>query len=608
MCDNYELAKSMFPQGVEKETPYVSKQWNFIQDINGGIYSNNGLSLVQFDLSSIYNSTNLIAPDSAFLAIPITYVTAYVTNAGALVAPVATSWSNTGLKSGYFNLVHGADVAMNGKTINQFQPFTNAYVGFKLLSSMSTDDLKTIGVSIGMGSELDNPNSLRFNGSAVSNATGAFPSNVVVGGVGGNGISNNLPFPITDSTGAGTDQIVLGAQNAGMYNNGLQSRMKRVVDVTQTGNYLFGASGTAGTSYITNLDNIKKEFKPYYVVNNTNYATYYDVAIIKLADLFDSWNSLPLMKKLDATARFYINTGSVVSNVKTSSGGTTSTGLQITSGLGNTFTGTCPLMQNAVKTLPQDAGAMVSGLFVGTPTATSISAFGLNGINLASGTQSHFMPSCRIYYAQVQLKPERLIPYISENRAKKVVYTDFLTNTISAVSASSSVSSLIQSGVSSIRGILIIPFISANTNGGTISGGGTGITAFSQLISPFDTAPLTNAPISLTNLQVSVGGVNQLSNTLNYGWETFIEQVTLYEKLNALDYGLSCGLINENYWNNAYKAYYVDLARANEADLLTPRNVQVSFTNNSLQTIDCLVFTEYYKEMVVDVETGLINI
>ena len=607
MCDNYELAKSMYPQGVEKETPYVSKQWNFVQDINGGIYSNNGLSLVQFDLSSIYNSTNLIAADSAFLAIPITYVTTFVTTAGALVAPLSSSWSSTGLKSGYFQLVHGADVAMNGKTINQFQPYTNAYVGFKLLSSMSNDDLKTLGTTLGMGSELDNASSLKFNGSANATTTGAFPNNVVTGGVGGNGISNNLPFPIVDSTGAATDQIALGVQNAGMYNNGLQSRMKRIVDVTQAGNGLFGASGTAAANYVTNLDNLKKEFKPYYVVNNTHYATFYDVAIIRLADLFDSWNNLPLMKKLDATARFYINTGSVVSNAVTAAGAITSTGLLASSGLGNTFTGTCPLIHSAVKSLPIDTKAIVSGLFVGTPTATSISAAGLNGINLGSGTQSHFMPSCRIYYAQVQLKPEKLIPYISENRAKKVVFTDFLTNTINAVSAGSSVSSLVQSGVSSIRGILILPFISSTTHG-TTSGAGTGITPFGEMLSPFDTAPMTTAPISLTNIQISVGGVNQLASTVSFGWEEFLEQVTLYEKLNGLDYGLSCGLINEHYWNNAYKAYYVDLSRANEADLLTPRNVQVTFTNNSLQTIDCLVFTEYYKEMVVDVETGLINI
>jgi hypothetical protein len=57
-----------------------------------------------------------------------------------------------------------------------------------------------------------------------------------------------------------------------------------------------------------------------------------------------------------------------------------------------------------------------------------------------------------------------------------------------------------------------------------------------------------------------------------------------------------------------YRTYYVDCARATIADNMTPRNINISFTNNSLQTIDVLVFTEYFKEAVVDVETGLVNI
>lgn len=612
MCDNYELSKSMYPQGVESETPYVSKQWNYVNDINGGIYSNNGLSLVQFDLSSIYNSTNLIQPDSMFLAIPITYVSASVLTTGVLVAPTANSglsgWANTGLKSGYFNLIHGADCAINGKTVQQFQPFTNAYVQFRTLSSMSQDDLKTFGASIGMGDALDNPNSLVFNGSAISTVSaGTFPASTISGGIGGNGVSNNKPF----STGTSnfSDQSTYGFQNATTYNNGLQSRMRKVIDTTVAGQGLFGASGTAGTTYITNLDNLKKEFKPYYTVNGTYYQTYQDVAIIRISDLWDSFKQLPLCKRLDSTMRFYINTGTVVSNTTGTATTGVSTGLMMTSGLTNTFTGTCPLIQSCLTQIPNNGtncqGSIVSGLFIGTPTATSITASGLSGINLATSAQSHFMPSCRIYYAQIQLKPEKMIPYISENRAKKIVFTDFLTNTISAISAGNSASSLIQSGVSSIRGILILPFISATTNG---ANGASGVSAFSQLLSPLDTAPATSAPISLTNLQVSVGGVNQLANTLNYSFENFLEQVSLYEKLNGLDYGVSCGLINQQYFDQSYRCYYVDLSRANEADLLTPRNVNVSFTNNSLQTIDCLVFTEYFKSGVVDVETGLLNL
>ena len=43
MSDNYEFSKSTAPQGVQMETPYSNKQWNYINDINGGVYSNNGL-------------------------------------------------------------------------------------------------------------------------------------------------------------------------------------------------------------------------------------------------------------------------------------------------------------------------------------------------------------------------------------------------------------------------------------------------------------------------------------------------------------------------------------------------------------------------------------
>ena len=179
-------------------------------------------------------------------------------------------------------------------------------------------------------------------------------------------------------------------------------------------------------------------------------------------------------------------------------------------------------------------------------------------------------------------------------------------NTFNGITSGSTYSALVQSGVSNPRGVLLIPFISNNTNGATATAV-TGTTTFSQIQSPFDTAPATSAPISLINLQVAVGGVNQLQNTLNYCFENFIEQVSLYEKINLGDLGLSCGLISENYWNNAYRCYYVDCSRANPADLMTPRNINVSFQNNSNVTIDVMVFTEYFQEMTVDVETGLIN-
>ena len=174
-------------------------------------------------------------------------------------------------------------------------------------------------------------------------------------------------------------------------------------------------------------------------------------------------------------------------------------------------------------------------------------------------------------------------------------------NAFNTISSGSTFSALVQSGVSGIRGILIVPFVSSTTNGTVLSTVATNITTFAQIQSPFDTAPATSAPISLTNLQVSVGGVNQL-----YTYENFLEQVSLYEKINGADMGLSCGLINQQYWDTS-RSYYVDLSRGSISDNLSPRNVNITFNNNSNVTIDVMVFTEYYKEMIVDVETGLIS-
>ena len=199
--------------------------------------------------------------------------------------------------------------------------------------------------------------------------------------------------------------------------------------------------------------------------------------------------------------------------------------------------------------------------------------------------------------------------YGCTKRSKKINYTAFLTNQFNAITAGSSFSALVQSGVKNIRGVLVIPYISSSVNGLANTGATypiTGITAFSQYGSPFDTAPATTNPISLINLQIAIGGTNVLQNTLNFTFENFLEQVSLYEKINQGDMGLSCGLISQQFWENAYRVYYVDCTRATNADQMSPRNVNISFNNNSLQTIDVLVITEYFCECVVDVELGSI--
>jgi hypothetical protein len=52
---------------------------------------------------------------------------------------------------------------------------------------------------------------------------------------------------------------------------------------------------------------------------------------------------------------------------------------------------------------------------------------------------------------------------------------------------------------------------------------------------------------------------------------------------------------------------FVNVERGNIADKLQSRNINVSVTNNSNVAIDILIFTFYCDQLVIDVETGIVN-
>jgi hypothetical protein len=107
-----------------------------------------------------------------------------------------------------------------------------------------------------------------------------------------------------------------------------------------------------------------------------------------------------------------------------------------------------------------------------------------------------------------------------------------------------------------------------------------------QWKSPFDTCPATMSPLSLTNLQVSIGGQNVLNSTLSMTYENFLEQVNLAEQLTSSDFGVSTGLISQGYWEMS-KWYFVNVERGNISDKLQPRNINVSFLLLYILRCDC---------------------
>jgi len=581
MTDNYEYRKSVAKQNDGDYSPFVDKQYNsYINDINNGIYTNSSLTLVNFDLGQIYNSAKHTNPSDMFIVIPVTMAAAF-SNSGAIVPPVPGSSALCSLKSNFLNLIHQADISVQGKTLESTQAYINICKHFQMISEMSENDLKTLGHSVGFSPVLDNPRAARYNPTQAGAATH-----------GGNGLCNNRPFS------SGSEYQIAAAEATtlnNIANTALQHKLSRYVDtsmsVVQNGIY-----GPATNNTLMTASNLASEFRPYYETKS-NYMIWYDFAVIKLNHLFESMDHIGLTQKLDASLRLWLNCGTV--NVTVANAGTPANMHYRITPADNTFsnTNTCPLLvhfEASNKIVPANTTNIVAGVYVARPPVTNFAS-----INLSLANAAHPLQNCRLYYSQITMNPQHAITYNKANTNKKVIYRTFVTNNYPAVSAGGSFNQLINSGIVHPTGVLIVPFLGAVTG----TNGGLGD---SQWKSPFDTCPATTSPVSLTNLQVSVGGQNVLQSTLQYGYEHFLEQVNLAEQLTSSDFGISTGLINQNYWENS-KWYYVNVERGNAADKLNGRNINVSFTNNSNVPIEVMVFIFYSDEITIDVKTGLVT-
>ncbi len=111
MSDNYEFEKSMQSQATDDYSPYVDKQANgYINDINNGVYTDNSLTLVNFDLGQIYNSQKFTDINDLFCVLPITMVAAYAESNGTVLTPHPGASNLCSIKTNFVNLIHQADL------------------------------------------------------------------------------------------------------------------------------------------------------------------------------------------------------------------------------------------------------------------------------------------------------------------------------------------------------------------------------------------------------------------------------------------------------------------------------------------------------------------
>ena len=376
--DNYEFAKTNAPQSVDSYTPFSSKNWYNIPDINSGIYSTNSPSQVQFDLTSIMSSSDFVDASELVLTIPVTMAAVFTTGAGIAVAPTADIGGLAGLltlKPNFQSIIHQVELVASGKTLNDNQSFISQFSGFRMLSQMSTNDLKQWGPTLGFGDTLDSEKSVVW-----SPVAGRYTPQAGVG------LTNNRAFLGPVGSGVGVENqsyIGAGGLNTGAVNTALARRMARLVDsntvddaasAANSWNKMFGTSGGANGITIMTPTQLAQESRPYFSQVGS-YMYWTDLAIIPLKYLIDSVDKLGLVKKLDLQLRFYCNVGSLVVPVANPALTTTQYGAPLQSTFQNN---TCPFSVNLINALPADGGIpattafIVAGCFIKNVPTTSI--------------------------------------------------------------------------------------------------------------------------------------------------------------------------------------------------------------------------------------------
>lgn len=584
-CDRLILDLSQEVDG--SPNIFVKKDWITILDNQNQNYNSNQ-SVV--DTSQLSNSNKYMSYREGYFLMPL-LLTLSSNNATSSIlaidlAPNTTATScdyAIGLKSWFGNMIHSFTVDYQGSTVIQATSFVNMWNCFRLLTSLSYNDLITIGSTIGFYP--DDPLSFGFNTSAT---------------VSGQGTCNNSNL-VTSSQGIVSVQIFNQYNSAGG-NIGFQKRQQYVNydDGAVCGNTTFSNQFTT-----SQCQNLWKSYvsKKVNAVAATSQGIWQCsiMATIYLKHLHSFFQSMPLLK--GAFMKMTMNLNNCSSYVSKSTAGA----MTITQ-VNNAVGGVNPLMiasgatgsggEKAVgsSSTPSATVLFIANVSVGANVIDSVLNSNGTVYPVGSGTLGR---SVQLFVPSYTFNPAYENAYIS-SPIKTINYTDIYQYQILNISAGGVINNLVTNGTAGLKSVLILPFYSS-TAGSSTTGIPTGIPVYQ---SPFDPAGCgPTSPLALlTNFNVVISGQNAIYSNIRYNSEIFNNQVLGANAVNGgLTDGLTSSLFNSLGFDMGYCYYYVDVSRMLPVEVSVPKSVQIIGTNASAKALDLFVFLEYSQSIQVDV-------
>jgi len=566
MKDLVTYSKSV--EEKSSDSVFLNQSWLQVLDSNNGSYSSSQATL---ETTSLASSDRFMDYREAYLSIPLLLTLGNSTNVNTAGLTGATNVSKImGLKNSYTSLIHSMSVDLNGTNIIQSTPFSELYNAFKLMTSLSWNDVLTQGPSIG------------FFPDDIMAATAFTADNV--GGKAGMVVNNNdVLTPTLDAAAVGK-----------IGNKGFAERLRFInydADAKVGGDPLEVSQSTFLTKAAAD-----QLYKSQVITKHAGGASASPVvqtqvmAIVKLKHLHSYFQNVPMSK--GCQYRFIFNLNQSTSVLTTDGSVVTAESV-----VKSSYNGVVPLMLSSCagsgSALKASAGSVRADLSVGNTCLDNT----LSGY--AGSTTSALGRSIELHVPSYVFHPSLEQAYISAGSNRKVVYDDVYSFTIRGVDPNQNVNQLVTSGIRGIKSVLLVPMLSADSNGG--------VNEFQSVQSSCgggDVAMLH----ALTNYNIQVGGVSQLQNSARYGYELFNEQFYGVNAINGgMSDGLTSGLISQRTWEQKHGYVYLQVNRGTELEKSSPKSVQIQFQNVSAKKMDYYVFVTYQTSINLDVGLGVLS-
>ena len=572
-CDKLVFDLSQEVEG--SPSVFVKKDWLNILDNQNSNYNSNQSVI---DTSQLSNSNKYMSYREGYLAVPmlLTLATTDLATAGAFL-PATTGTSAdyaVGLKNWFGQIVHSLTLDYNGTTTIQQTPYCNMWNSFKLMTSLSWNDVWTQGATIGFFP--DDPLAFKFikNGTATSS---------------GMGVCNNTTTLADPTTFGAFNDYRLGKGNEGFV------KRQQYINFDADG---ASGDGTYGADLLSSSSS-SQIWKSYISnkINGVNATTpgVFQISImatIYLKHLHSFFSSIPLLK--GAYMKLTLNLNNATTRFNTTAG------IMTLVSVSNAVGGVNPLMI-------ADSTAGQGGVALGASTYTANISVGARclepSLSSLTGVQEGGVArSVYLYLPSYSFNPVFESAYLS-SPIKQIKYTDIYQYQVKGIQAQTGiVNQLITNGIANIKSILVVPFFADQV---AHSGLPTGIPVYQ---SPFDPAGCgaTSPMIQLTNFNVVVSGQNSIYNTQRYSFEEFNNQLYGVNAVNGgMTDGLTSGLIDRLGFDMEYGYYYVDLSRMLPVEESVPKSIQLIGQNLSQSNIDLFCFIEYGVSVSVDILTGV---